>query len=182
MTAPITIRPYQPKDLESLLQGHNQIFPKRSLEHWQWKFGDNPTGQIHTMVAAHEQEGIVGAYVTLPAHASIEGQRRIIGQCVDLWVVPQHRRVGPRPGVLGNVALAHHGHLLAGLVLGRARLDPTLGPGAADERGAHPGRLGLYRRRRTAADARPDRGGRRGDLGGRSVDHEGSSIINKDKR
>lgn len=108
MTAPITIRPYQPKDLESLLQGHNQIFPKRSLEHWQWKFGDNPTGQIHTMVAAHEQEGIVGAYVTLPAHASIEGQRRIIGQCVDLWVLPQHRRFGPRPGLFVNLALAHY--------------------------------------------------------------------------
>ncbi|MFT4512568.1 MAG: hypothetical protein ACI89X_004166 [Planctomycetota bacterium] len=108
MSAPITIRPYQPGDEESLLRGHNQIFPERSLAHWQWKFGDNPTGQVHTMVADHEQEGLVGAYVTLPAHALIEGQRRIIGQCVDLWVQPQHRRFGPRPGLFVNLALAHY--------------------------------------------------------------------------
>lgn len=108
MSAPITIRPYQPGDEESLLKGHNQIFPERSLAHWQWKFGANPTGQVHTMVADHEEEGLVGAYVTLPVHASIEGQRRIIGQCVDLWVQPKHRRFGPRPGLFVNLALAHY--------------------------------------------------------------------------
>ena len=108
MSAPITIRPYQPGDEASLLKGHNQIFPERSLAHWQWKFGNNPTGQIHTMVADHEQAGIVGAYVTLPVHAAIEGQRRIIGQCVDLWVQPEHRRFGPRPGLFVNLALAHY--------------------------------------------------------------------------
>jgi len=108
MTAPITIRPYRPGDEESLLKGHNQIFPERSMAHWQWKFANNPTGQVHTMVAAHEEEGIVGAYVTLPVHAAIEGDRRIIGQCVDLWVQPQHRRFGPRPGLFVNLALAHY--------------------------------------------------------------------------
>ncbi|MFK7741716.1 MAG: hypothetical protein AB8H80_15465 [Planctomycetota bacterium] len=108
MDSPITIRPYQPGDEATLLAGHNQIFPERSLAHWNWKFRDNPTGQIHTMVAAHEQDGVVGAYVTLPAHAQIEGKRRIIGQCVDLWVLPQHRRFGPRPGLFVNLALAHY--------------------------------------------------------------------------
>lgn len=108
MSAPITIRPYRPGDVASLLKGHNQIFPERSLAHWQWKFGNNPTGQVHTMVADHEQEGVVGAYVTLPVHAAIEGERRIIGQCVDLWVMPQHRRFGQRPGLFVNLALAHY--------------------------------------------------------------------------
>jgi len=108
MSAPIKIRPYRPGDEESLLIGHNQIFPERSLAHWQWKFGNNPTGQVHTMVADHEQVGLVGAYVTLPVHATIEGQRRIIGQCVDLWVLPQHRRFGPRPGLFVNLAHAHY--------------------------------------------------------------------------
>ena len=108
MSTPIIIRPYRPGDEESLLRGHNQIFPERAMPHWQWKFGDNPTGQIHTMVADHEEDGIVGAYVTLPAYASIEGERRIIGQCVDLWVQPQHRRFGPRPGLFVNLALAHY--------------------------------------------------------------------------
>lgn len=108
MSAPITIRPYRPGDEESLLKGHNQIFPERSIAHWQWKFANNPTGQVHTMVAAHEEDGVVGAYVTLPTHAAIEGERRIIGQCVDLWVLPQHRRFGPRPGLFVNLALAHY--------------------------------------------------------------------------
>lgn len=108
MSAPITIRPYRPGDEASLLAGHNQIFPERSLAHWNWKFRDNPTGQVHIMVADHEQEGLVGAYVTLPVHANVDGRRRVIGQCVDLWVLPQHRRHGPRPGLFVNLALAHY--------------------------------------------------------------------------
>jgi GNAT superfamily N-acetyltransferase len=108
MSDPITFRPYRPGDEPGLLAGHNQIFPARSLAHWQWKFRDNPTGLVHTMVADHEQHGIVGAYVTIPARVRIEGQERICGQCVDLWVLPEHRRHGPRPGLFVNLALAHY--------------------------------------------------------------------------
>lgn len=109
MSEPITIRPYQPGDEESLLAGHNRIFDQtRSLAHWQWKFRDNPTGQIHTMVAAHETEGIVGAYVTLPVRVRIEGEERVAGQCVDLFVFPEHRRAGKRPGLFVNLAHAHY--------------------------------------------------------------------------
>lgn len=104
----ITIRPYRPGDEAGLLAGHNQIFPPRSRAHWDWKFRDNPTGQIHTMVAEHPTAGLVGAYVTLPVHFTIEGKRRIVGQCVDLWVLPEHRRAGPRPGLFVNLALAHY--------------------------------------------------------------------------
>ena len=95
MSDPITLRPYQPGDEVGILAGHNQTFtPPRSLAHWLWKFRDNPTGQIHTMVAAHETAGIVGAYVTLPVTATIEGKRRIAGQCVDLFVLPDYERRG----------------------------------------------------------------------------------------
>jgi hypothetical protein len=104
----ITIRPCRASDATAVLAGHNQIFPARSLAHWQWKFRDNPTGQLHIMVAEHATQGLVGAYVTLPVHAQVEGKRRIIGQCVDLWVLPEHRRTGPRPGLFVNLALAHY--------------------------------------------------------------------------
>lgn len=104
----ITIRPFRAGDEAQLLAGHNQIFPPRSLAHWQWKFRDNPTGQIHVTVAEHERAGLVGAYVTLPVHYQIEGKRRIVGQCVDLWVLPEHRRAGPRPGLFVNLANAHY--------------------------------------------------------------------------
>ncbi len=108
MGDPITIRPFRPGDEPGLLAGHARIFAPRSRAHFDWKFRDNPTGQVHIMVADHATAGIVGAYVTLPAHYLIEGQRRIVGQCVDLWVLPEHRRAGPRPGLFVNLALAHY--------------------------------------------------------------------------
>lgn len=108
MSDPITLRPYEPGDETSLLAGHNRIFPPRSLEHWQWKFRDNPTGLVHTMVASHASDGIVGAYVTIPARFVAEGKPQIGGQCVDLWVLPEWRRHGPRPGLFVNMALAHY--------------------------------------------------------------------------
>ncbi|MFY9345918.1 MAG: hypothetical protein WAT39_25725 [Planctomycetota bacterium] len=104
----VTIRPFRPGDEPGLLAGHNQIFPPRSRAHWDWKFRDNPTGQVHIMVAEHATAGLVGAYVTLPVHFLIEQQRRMVGQCVDLWVLPEHRRAGPRPGLFVNLALAHY--------------------------------------------------------------------------
>ncbi|MCR9246452.1 MAG: GNAT family N-acetyltransferase [bacterium] len=109
MSGPITIRPWQPGDEESLLAGHNRTFePERSLAHWYWKFRDNPTGQVHVMVAAHESDGIVGAYVTLPVRIRVDGEERIAGQCVDLFVLPEHRRAGKRPGLFVNLAHAHY--------------------------------------------------------------------------
>ncbi|MBL8727272.1 MAG: GNAT family N-acetyltransferase [Planctomycetes bacterium] len=108
MSDAITIRPYRPGDETGLLAGHNRIFPPRTMAHWLWKFRDNPTGLVHTMVADHEQEGLVGAYVTIPARVVMEGETRICGQCVDLWVMPDHRRYGPRPGLFVNLALAHY--------------------------------------------------------------------------
>lgn len=108
MSDGITIRPYRPGDEVGVLAGHNRIFPARSMAHWLWKFRDNPTGEVHVMLAEHEQDGIVGAYVTLPAPFLIEGTPRVVGQCVDLWVLPEHRRAGPRPGLFVNLALAHY--------------------------------------------------------------------------
>ncbi len=109
MSGSILFRPYQPGDEHGLLAGHNRIFtPQRTLAHWLWKFRDNPTGQIHTMLAVHEQDGVVGAYVTLPVRVRADGREVLAGQCVDLWVLPEHRRYGPRPGLFVNLALAHY--------------------------------------------------------------------------
>lgn len=104
----ITIRPYRPGDEHGILAGHKQVFPASSLAHWQWKYRDNPTGRIHTMVAEHEAEGIVGAYMTLPNHYLIEDKQRLVGQCVDIWVLPQHRRATGGPGLFVNLSLAHY--------------------------------------------------------------------------
>lgn len=109
MSDPITIRPFRPGDESGVLRGHNLTFtPARSLAHWQWKFRDNPTGQLHVMVADHATEGIVGAYVTLPVRVRADGTECLAGQCVDLFVLPEHRRHGKRPGLFVNLALAHY--------------------------------------------------------------------------
>lgn len=109
MSDAITIRPYQPGDEQALLAAHNKTFePVRSLAHWNWKFRDNPTGQVHVMVAATASGDIGGAYVTLPVRVRIDGEERLAGQCVDLFVLPEFRRAGRRPGLFVNLAHAHY--------------------------------------------------------------------------
>lgn len=115
MTDPVEIRAFAPGDEVALLDAYNRVFPTadgkiqpRSLAHWQWKFRDNPTGKIHTVVAAHRELGIVGCYVTLPVRVWIEGQEAIAGQPVDLFVLPEWRRHGARPGLFVHCAHKHY--------------------------------------------------------------------------
>ncbi len=111
----IEIRPYRPGDETALVAGYNKVFPTedgkikpRSMEHWHWKFRDNPTGLIHVAVAEHEQEGIVGCYVTLPVKIRTEGTYGICGQVVDLFVLPEFRRHTGRPGLFVHTALKQY--------------------------------------------------------------------------
>ena len=108
MSDPITIRPFRPDDEETLLRGYAQVFPAMTPEVFRWKYSNNPTGEVHIMVADHEQHGVVGAYPTLPALALVDGQTRLVGQGLDHWVLPEHRRHGARPGLFVNTGLAHY--------------------------------------------------------------------------
>lgn len=112
---PIRIRPYQDGDETGILDCYDRIFPvpggsipERSLEHWRWKFRDNPTGLIHVVVADHEKEGIVGAYPTLPVRVWTEGREALAAQVVDLMVLPSWRRHGPRPGLFVALGRDHY--------------------------------------------------------------------------
>ena len=66
MNEPVEIRAYRPGDEVGLTAGYNKVFlgagqaKARSLEHWRWKFRDNPTGLMHITVADHEEHGIIG--------------------------------------------------------------------------------------------------------------------------
>lgn len=115
MSDPIAIRGFRPGDEHGLLAGYNQVFPTpdgkiqpRSLAHWQWKFLRNPAGGVHATVAEHPAAGIVGCYVTLPVRIRIEGKDAIAGQVVDLYVLPEYRRAGPRPGLFVHCGLEHY--------------------------------------------------------------------------
>jgi hypothetical protein len=111
----VTIRAYRQGDEQGILAGYNRVFPTadgripvRSPAHWQWKFLQNPTGLVHIAVAEHEEHGIVGNYVTMPLRLWVEGQEAICGQVIDLYVLPEWRRHGQRPGLFVNIALKHY--------------------------------------------------------------------------
>lgn len=110
--AAIEVRAFRPGDEHALLAAHNAMFAaadgERSLAHWRWKFADNPTGQIHVTLAVHERHGVVGCYVTLPVRVHIEGRPAIAGQPVDLFVLPEFRRAGRRPGLFVQLAQLHY--------------------------------------------------------------------------
>lgn len=115
MTDPVEIRGYRPGDEHSLLAAYNKVFPTpdgkiqpRSMAHWLWKYRDNPTGQIHVAIANHRELGAVGCYATMPLRVWIEGEQKICGHVIDLFVLPEWRRHGARPGLFVHCGLEHY--------------------------------------------------------------------------
>ena len=87
MSEPIQIRPYRAGDEAGILDCYNRVFPdpeagipKRSLEHWNWKFRDNPSGLIQHQLAVHEDQRIVGIYAGIPVRICCEGRDQIAAQ------------------------------------------------------------------------------------------------------
>ena len=112
---PVRIRPYAPGDEDAILACYNRIFPDpergippRSRAHWDWKFRDNPTGLLQTVVAEHRDLGIVGGYAGIPVAIWSEGREQLAAQGVDLMVLPRWRRHGPRPGLFAHLGWKYH--------------------------------------------------------------------------
>lgn len=111
----VVVRPYRPGDENGILDCYNRIFPtpdgtipRRSLEHWKWKFLGNPTGLLQHVVAEHPVEGIVGGYAGIPVRIKAEGRTQLAAQGVDLMVLPRWRRHGPRPGLFVHLGWRYH--------------------------------------------------------------------------
>lgn len=114
MTDPVEIRGYRTGDEHSLLTAYNKAFATadgkikpRSMDHWRWKYLDNPTGQVHIALAHHREHGVVGSYATLPLRVWIKGEQRICGHSIDLFVLPEWRRHGARPGLFVHCGQKH---------------------------------------------------------------------------
>ncbi|MCA8941361.1 MAG: hypothetical protein KDB80_02270 [Planctomycetes bacterium] len=112
---PIVIREYRPGDELGIVACHNEVFdptsfgaPARTSDHWQWKFRDNPVGQVFHVVAEHESEGIVGLYAAIPYRTWSEGRVQLGSQGVDMMVKPRWRRHGERPGLFTHLGLRFH--------------------------------------------------------------------------
>lgn len=112
---PVTLRAYRPGDEAGILDCYNRIFPDpdhgvppRTMDHWLWKYRDNPTGHLQHVVADHETEGIIGGYAGIPVRIWSEGREQLAAQGVDLMVLPAWRRHGLRPGLFIHLGWKFH--------------------------------------------------------------------------
>jgi hypothetical protein len=94
------IRPYRPGDERDILQLFRKVFGQdRSLDHWRWKFLDNPYGtQIMLCVAPNGD--LAAQYAGVPAPATLNSQKVQVTQLIDSMSDPAYRGVlGGRKGI-----------------------------------------------------------------------------------
>ena len=108
-TAVVTVREWRPGDETGILDLFRRVFGvERSVEHWRWKFLDNPAGR-EVLVAVDRDGRIAGQFAALPNRARIEGRDAMLSQLLDHMVDPAlHRR-----GAYATMARAFHRRFVA---------------------------------------------------------------------
>lgn len=102
---PWTVRPYQPGDEGQILDLFTQVFgAQRSLQHWYWKFRDNPVGEIHIYLAVTASGRFVGQYAGLPVLFHWGGRTLQFVQILDVMVDPAFRSGLKKPGLFVKLA------------------------------------------------------------------------------
>ena len=106
------IRPYRSGDEVAILDLFQRVFGvERSLEHWRWKYVDNPAGLYVRVVETLSGE-LVGHYGALPVLTKWGEQTLILTQIIDVMVDSRFRGGMKRPGVfavLSECAIASIG-------------------------------------------------------------------------
>jgi GNAT superfamily N-acetyltransferase len=89
-----TSRTAGPEDGEGILELFREVCQtERSLDHWKWKFVENPTNKMSAFVA--EDGGhIVGQYAVLPTFMSLRTAKVMGAQSLDTMTHPSYRRQG----------------------------------------------------------------------------------------
>ncbi|KAB3534168.1 GNAT family N-acetyltransferase [Alkaliphilus pronyensis] len=88
------IREYKPGDEAKILKLFNDIFKMdRSMEHWLWKFRDNPFN-TSTIALAEEADEIIGQCTLLPSAMKIGEDNITGGQSIDAMIHKDYRRQG----------------------------------------------------------------------------------------
>ncbi len=99
-----TIRPYRAGDEGAILELFKRVFGiDRSLEHWRWKFVENPAGQYIRLAQTPSGE-LVGQYAGLPARMTWGGKRLVLTQIIDVMVDPRFRMGLKRAGLFSALA------------------------------------------------------------------------------
>jgi len=98
------IRAYRPGDEGEILRLFRRVFGvDRSLDHWNWKFRDNPAGRAIRLAEIPSGE-LVGQYAGLPVRMTWGGRRLAFTQIIDVMVDHQFRLGLKRPGLFSALA------------------------------------------------------------------------------
>ena len=101
------IRPYRPGDEHQILTLFRRIFDvDRTLEHWRWKFQENPAGQQIILAVANDGQ-IIAQHAGLPVRVAKGEQIFLFVNSVDSMVDSRFRQGLKRPGLMVSLVLQH---------------------------------------------------------------------------
>ena len=113
----LVIRSYQPGDESQILALFNRSFHTvRTLEHWRWKFLNNPAGRERISLAFLDQQ-LVAQYAGYPVRFFDHGRQIEANHIGDTMTDPAVRHLGRGPSsVLGRTARHFYENHCAGKV------------------------------------------------------------------
>ncbi len=121
---PFFIRSYVEGDEHEILAIFNEVFKTdRSLDHWYWKFRDNPYGSHRICVGISGEGGIVSQYAghPVPFCSTIEDDTKprcfLTLHAGDTFTSPEVRRIGlGKTGLLARTTFYYYAKFLEGFV------------------------------------------------------------------
>lgn len=113
----IVVRSYQPGDEAAILELFARSFHlPRTIEHWRWKFQQNPFGAEQISLAFMDGK-LVGHYSGYPTPFRLDGTDFLAHQIGDTMTDPSVRHMGRGPtSVLGRTALHFYSTFCEGKV------------------------------------------------------------------
>jgi hypothetical protein len=114
-----TIRSYRQGDEKGILELFARSFPHapRSLDHFRWKYVDNPAGGLRISLALEPTGDVVGHYAGYPVVFRKARRDALAHQIGDTMTDASIRHIGRGPtGILGRTALHFYDHFCAGQV------------------------------------------------------------------
>jgi hypothetical protein len=105
-------RAYQPGDENDILDLFARSFhAPRSLEHFRWKYLQNPFGSAHISLTFDGDEKLIGHYAGYPVPFVESGRALLAHQIGDTMTDPSVRHIGRGPtSILGKTALHFYDH------------------------------------------------------------------------
>ena len=113
-----TTRAYQPGDEAAILDLFARCFnAPRSIEHFRWKYLQNPYGNGHISLTFDSDRRLVGHYAGYPVPYVQSGRDGIAHQIGDTMTDPSIRHIGRGPtSILGQTALHFYDNFCVGKV------------------------------------------------------------------